>query len=180
MSDQRPLVQVTGTAKQKQHVNTDLLLVGAGIKLASGQTITFGSGNPEGVVEAINGSLFLRDDGGTNSSVYRKESDTTNVGWVPLVAAGGGGGANGTVVNVDFGSTRSQKAQVVLTGLSWVSAAKGLSAEVKTPVGVDPDEMFLLKMFAVVSDIVNGDGFTLTVYCENTARGVYPVMIVGN
>lgn len=92
MADQRPLVQVGATARQKQHVDADMLLAGAGIKLASGQTITYGTGSPEGVVTATSGSLFLRDDGGTDTSIYKKESDTGNTGWVAIAAGGGGGG----------------------------------------------------------------------------------------
>lgn len=92
MADVRPLVQVKSSGRQKEHVNADLLLVGAGIKLASGQTITYGSGDPEGVITATSGSLFLREDGGVDSSIYRKESDTGDTGWVAMAAGGGGGG----------------------------------------------------------------------------------------
>jgi hypothetical protein len=180
MADQRPLVQVPATGRKKQHVNADLLLVGAGIKLASGQTITYGTGNPEGVVTALSGSFFLREDGGTDTSIYRKESDTTNTGWVALTAAGGGGGsANGVLVTVNFGAGWSQKAQTVVTGQAWASDTKPLVGTVMVPTGTDPDELFLLDFKVIISDIVNGTGFTVTVYSEPEATGNYTVMVVG-
>lgn len=45
--------------------------------------ISSGSGSPQGVVTAPIGSIYLRDDGGTGTSFYVKESDPTgNGGWV--------------------------------------------------------------------------------------------------
>jgi hypothetical protein len=92
MADVRPLAQTKTTARQKEHIDADVLLIGAGVKFASGQTITWGAGDPEGVVTAPSGSLFMRNDGSTDTSVYRKESDTGSTGWVALTAGGGGGG----------------------------------------------------------------------------------------
>lgn len=61
-----------------------------------------GYGSPEGVVSAGIGSIYLRADGGSGTSVYRKESDSGgNTGWVansnitlPLSVANGGTGAD--------------------------------------------------------------------------------------
>ncbi len=44
--------------------------------------ITSGSGSPEGVVTANVGSLYLRSDGGTTTTLYVKTSGTGNTGWV--------------------------------------------------------------------------------------------------
>lgn len=45
--------------------------------------IMFGAGTPEGVKIASRGSLYLRTDGGTATSIYVKESgNETNTGWV--------------------------------------------------------------------------------------------------
>lgn len=54
------------------------------IMLNSGQTVGVrrGTGTPEGVVTAGIGSLFLRTDGGTSTTLYVKESGTGNTGWV--------------------------------------------------------------------------------------------------
>ena len=45
-------------------------------------SIYSGTGSPEGVKAAAIGSLWLRQDGGTSTSVYVKESGTGNTGWV--------------------------------------------------------------------------------------------------
>lgn len=60
-----------------------------------------GYGSPEGVVTAGIGSIYMRADGSTGTSVYQKESGTGNTGWVananltlPLSVANGGTGQN--------------------------------------------------------------------------------------
>lgn len=61
-----------------------------------------GVGTPEASVSAGIGSLYMRTDGGTDTSVYRKESGSGNTGWVavkapaslPLSTANGGLGAD--------------------------------------------------------------------------------------
>lgn len=40
-----------------------------------------GTGSPEGAVTAKVGSIFLRTDGGANTTLYVKESGTGNTGW---------------------------------------------------------------------------------------------------
>lgn len=54
------------------------------ITLNSAQNVIIkrGSGSPESVVTASVGSLFLRTDGGTGTTLYVKESGTGNTGWV--------------------------------------------------------------------------------------------------
>lgn len=44
--------------------------------------IARGSGSPEGSFEASVGSIYLRSDGGANTTLYVKESGTGNTGWV--------------------------------------------------------------------------------------------------
>lgn len=46
-----------------------------------GAAISSGSGSPEGVVTAPVGSLFLRTDGSTSTTLYVKTSGTGNTGW---------------------------------------------------------------------------------------------------
>lgn len=61
-----------------------------------------GVGTPEASVTAGVGSLYMRTDGGSDTSVYRKESGSANTGWVaikapaslPLSTANGGLGAD--------------------------------------------------------------------------------------
>ena len=49
---------------------------------SSGPRIMSGSGSPNSVVSAPVGSLWLRTDGGSNTTLYVKESGTGNTGWV--------------------------------------------------------------------------------------------------
>lgn len=58
------------------------LSVVAPITLSSGQLITAGAGTPEGAVTAPVGSLYLRSNGGANTTLYIKESGAGNTGWV--------------------------------------------------------------------------------------------------
>jgi hypothetical protein len=58
------------------------------LDVAGTRKFLWGTGSPEGVVTASRGSLFLRTDGGTNTTMYRKETgDATNTGWVAVSAA---------------------------------------------------------------------------------------------
>lgn len=61
-----------------------------------------GVGTPEASIAAGVGSLYMRTDGGTDTSIYRKESGSGDTGWVavkapatlPLSVANGGLGAD--------------------------------------------------------------------------------------
>lgn len=46
------------------------------------QRIIRGTGSPEGSVNAVVGSFYVRSDGGTGTTFYVKESGTGNTGWV--------------------------------------------------------------------------------------------------
>lgn len=50
--------------------------------LKSDPRVLSGTGTPEGAVTAPVGTLYLRDDGGANTTLYVKESGTGNTGWV--------------------------------------------------------------------------------------------------
>lgn len=69
----------------------------------TGPLIASGAGTPEAAVTAPVGSLFLRNDGGTGTTVYRKESGAGNTGWVATSNAGGGSSL--LVENVQSGTT---------------------------------------------------------------------------
>lgn len=45
--------------------------------------IKYGTGSPENAVTAPPGSIYLREDGGANTSLYVKESGVSNTGWIP-------------------------------------------------------------------------------------------------
>jgi hypothetical protein len=41
-------------------------------------------GSPEGVYAAGVGALYLRKDGSTSTTIYKKESGTGSTGWVAI------------------------------------------------------------------------------------------------
>lgn len=72
-------------ASSRQWAN--LLLNGNITFNSTGPQVRYGTGTPEGAVTAPVGSIFLRSDGGTATSVYIKESGAGNTGWVAIGAA---------------------------------------------------------------------------------------------
>lgn len=52
-----------------------------GLDLLNSVQVYTGAGSPEGAQAAGVGSLFLRNDGGTGTTLYVKESGTGNTGW---------------------------------------------------------------------------------------------------
>lgn len=50
----------------------------------SGPKWVTGSGSPEGVVAAVVGSVYSRDNGSLGTSLYLKQSGSGNTGWVPI------------------------------------------------------------------------------------------------
>lgn len=58
------------------------LTIGSGLVAPTTQVIS-GAGSPQGVVTANVGSLYLRTDGGANTTLYIKEANnSSSVGWV--------------------------------------------------------------------------------------------------
>ena len=99
---------------------------------------------------------------------------------IPNYATGGGGGSgNSTTQTVDFGSTFTDKAQIIVTGQSWVTTTSEIITQIKTPTSTDPDEMRLFEFEIVISDLIDGVGFTITVYSEPEATGTYDIMCIG-
>ena len=108
-------------------------------------------------------------------------TSTTLTAYVGTSGFGGGGGgsANSVTTSVNFGASFSDKAQTVVTGQTWVTATTEIVAIVKCASGTDPDELYLIKPEVVISDLVSGTGFTVTVYTEAEAKGTYDVMCIG-
>jgi hypothetical protein len=52
------------------------------ITINGGPLLRTGTGSPESVITAPVGSLYLRTDGGANTTLYVKESGSGNTGWV--------------------------------------------------------------------------------------------------
>lgn len=66
------------------------------LQIGAGGGIISGTGTPQGVVTAPVGTLFLRVDGSTGSTLYVKESGSGNIGW-SIAGSGGGGGGSGNI-----------------------------------------------------------------------------------
>jgi hypothetical protein len=80
------------------------------------------------------------------------------------------------ISTLDFGASFSDKAQTVVTGQTWVTSSSVITPHI---LGVTPDEMYLLDIKTVISDIVVGTGFTVTLWSEPEAKGTYSVMCMG-
>ena len=143
--------------------------------------ITASTGNVEDLTATQATSLLDTFTSGAKGLVGASGGGTTNFlradgTWA---APSGGGGGNSVTVDVDFGSSFTDKAQVVVTGQSWVTATSNITCQVLCPTTSDPDELYLLNIKPVVSALVNSTGFTLTLYSEQEAKGIYKVMCVG-
>jgi hypothetical protein len=102
-----------------------------------------------------------------------------NAGESGFELATSSGGGNAVNVSCDFGASFTDKAQAVVTGQAWVTSGSTIVATVKTPSGIDPDEMRLISLKPEISDLSAGVGFTVTLYSEPEARGIYSVMCMG-
>jgi len=143
--------------------------------------ITASTGNVEDLTATQATSLLNTFTSGSKGLVGASGGGTTNFlradgTWA---APSGGSSSNAVVVDVDFGSSFTDKAQVVVTGQSWVTTTGSITCQVLCPTGSDPDELYLLNIKPVISSLVNGTGFTLTLYSEQEAKGIYKVMCVG-
>lgn len=69
-SAQQPLISSTSYTRND-----------GGSLVLNGQSISTGSGSPESVVTAPVGSIYLRSDGSTSTTLYVKTSGTGNTGW---------------------------------------------------------------------------------------------------
>ena len=52
------------------------------LETGPGPRVLLGANTPEGAITAPVGTLFLRTNGGANTTLYIKESGTGNTGWI--------------------------------------------------------------------------------------------------
>lgn len=130
-------------------------------------------------------TYFVYDSGSSelqmwvNGTKVLGSTSATLTAYITTSGFGGGGSGNSVTATVDFGASFTDKAQLVVTGQTWVTVNSEIVAHVKTPSGTDPDEMYLINPEVVISDLVAGTGFTVTVYTEAEAKGTYDVMCIG-
>ena len=119
------------------------------------------------------------DDSGTTSNVADSiRRIIAALSTINATIATLGGGANAVDVTVDFGSSFTQYATATVTGETWVTASSVIAATVKAEDGKGM-ETSLFDFRPVVSDLVAGDGFTLTVFTPVKAKGTYTFSCVG-
>lgn len=149
----------TYTAGMKQSFTHDA--TNAGLRLVPA------AGNPSAPADGdiwynSTTGLFKKRQGGVTTDL-----DTTG---------GGGGSGVGVRVTVDFGSSFTDRATAVVTGLASILTTSNISVGILVPSGVDPDEIRLLNFKPIISSIINATGFTLDVFTETEAKGTYDFM----
>ena len=98
----------------------------------AGPVIVDGTGSPQSVITAPIGSLYLRTDGGTDTTLYRKESGTGATGWVASAA----GGIASAVSFTPTGTIAATNVQTAIAEVaSEAAAASGISWPKKYKTG---------------------------------------------
>lgn len=176
-------LDVNGNGNFNGSVNIETVNIQAGIISETSSSLTVQSADFN-FYDAPSGHEFLQDvvvpdeayGVGWNGSL---EVPTKNAIYDKIESLSPGGGGNSVTATVAFGASFTDKAQTVVTGESWVTLTSNIIPQVLTPSGTDPDEMRLLDFKPVISDLVAGDGFTITLYSEPEAKGDYSVMCIG-
>lgn len=136
----------------------------ARVSVSKNSGSTVGSRRRLNLIEGSGVTLTVADDSAN------EEVDVT------IAAASGSG--NSVTATVDFGSTFSYFASVVVTGQTWVASGSEIVATVLSASGKGMEDA-VLGFSASVSDLVAGTGFTLNVYAPNKAQGTYTFSCVG-
>lgn len=95
---------------------------------------------------------------------------------VTALEAAPAGAGNACDAVVDFGSTFTHFASVVVTGQTWVTATSRINA---TVTATDVEEAALMQFSTVISARAIGVGFTLSVYTPIEAKGTYTFACIG-
>lgn len=84
--------------------------------------------------------------------------------------------SNKVISTLAFGSSFTDTAQTVVTGQTWVTTSSAIVGHVLSD---NLDEQKLIDFKVIISDIVDGVGFTITLFTEQEAKGNYSVMCLG-
>jgi len=103
------------SASDTLKTDDDFVIASGKILYLNTTKIATGTGAPENAVTAPVGSLWLRTDGGTTTTLYVKESGSGNTGWV-AAGAGGGGGGNTFPLDNTFSATTDDGLTFDVTG----------------------------------------------------------------
>lgn len=120
------------------------------------------------------GMVFGRGSASAGSGEWLTLGAGLSIVGTTISAASGSG--NAVYATVDFGASFTHYATVAVTGQTWVTA---LSKIVAMPTGGNPMENAILQFAPTVTDLVVGDGFTLSVYTPVKAKGTYTFNCIG-
>lgn len=124
--------------------------------LNDGPEVITGSGSPEGVETAPEGSIYHNTDGGLGTTTYEKVAGTGNTGWVPI-------GLRPEDINVnDFDTTSAQPSKINVTDQyeAWSFPNSGANNQLfhSSPIAADvPDGNVIFTLNVASSGTSGGD-----------------------
>lgn len=175
----RWLIDNNGTLRPASDAASDIGFNGGRVKdfhlsgvmyLNAAQTVFIarGTGTPEGALTGSPGAVFIRTDGGANTSLYVKESGSGNTGWVgygaPSSSGIGGSGTTGKIAKFTasgtIGNSIITESGSTVTVASYIQA-DGANSELKLTDTTSGSIEARFKVFtndrAIIGTISNHD-----------------------
>ena len=143
-----------------------LAFVGQVVFVNAGISLRSGSGSPEGAVTAPVGSIYLRSNGGAGTTLYVKESGSSNTGWVAVSPAGSGAAITALTGNVTATGPGSVAATIANDAVTYakmqnVSATDRILCRDTSGAG-DVEECDAAAVIAMIGALTASSSSTLT------------------